>query len=419
VYRPETAIAVPWTSRQFWAGARRSVPLNVWLLGLTSLLTDVSAEMVTSVLPAYVVLGLHLSPLTYGTLDGLHSGATILTRWVGGVVADTRGRYKGVALAGYALSALCRAGLVLVGAAPVAIAGVITADRVGKGLRTAPRDALISLSAPADTLAHAFGVHRALDAAGALLGPLVAVWLLRAIPGAYDVVFVASFAIALVGVGVLATFVRNVRGAPEQGRHRPSLVASLALLGRPDVGRIAAASAVLGLVTASDGLIYVALQAGLQYPIHWLPLLYAGTSAAFLVLSVPMGILADRLGRTRVFILGHVALLIVYMLLMAPAGGMTVPFLAVSLLGAYYAATDGVLMALASTVVPAGQRGGGLALVATATSLGRMGAAIGFGFVWTMWTRELAVGIFALALACGLVLAGRLLHAARPAGVSL
>lgn len=419
MYRPETAIAVPWTSRRFWAGARRAVPLNVWLLGLTSLLTDVSSEMVVSVLPAYVVLGLHLSPLTYGALDGLHSGATVLTRWMGGVVADMRGRYKSVALAGYGLSALCRAGLLMVGASPVSIAGLVAADRVGKGLRTAPRDALISLSAPGDTLAHAFGVHRALDAAGALLGPLVAVWLLRAIPGAYDVVFVTSFAIALVGVGVLATFVRNVHGAAGSRGLRPSFVAALALLGRADVARIVAASGLLGLVTASDGLIYVALQTGLQYPIHWLPLMYAGTSAAFLALSIPMGIVADRLGRTRVFLLGHVALLLVYALLMAPLGGLALPLLTVALLGAYYAATDGVLMALASPVVPADQRGGGLALVATATSLGRMGAAIGFGFVWTMWTRELAVVSFALALMCSLALAARLLHTLRPDGGSL
>lgn len=416
VYRPETAIAVPWTSRRFWAGARRSVPLNVWLLGLTSLLTDVSSEMVVSVLPAYIVLGLHLSPLTYGALDGLYSGATLLTRWIGGAVADMRGRYKGVALAGYGLSALCRAGLLLVGAAPAAIAGMIATDRVGKGLRTAPRDALISLSAPPDTLAHAFGVHRALDAAGALLGPLVAVWVLRALPGAYDVVFVTSFAVALVGVGVLATFVRNVRGGPAQEGVRPSLLSSLALLRQAGIARIVAASALLGLVTASDGLIYVALQAATQYPAHWLPLLYAGTSAAFLMLSIPMGIVADRLGRTRVFILGHVALLCVYALLLAPRGGMALPCLAVALLGAYYAATDGVLMALASPVVPAGQRGGGLALVATATSLGRMGAAIGFGFVWTMWTRDTAVWSFVFALMGSLAIAAWLLHTRRADG---
>jgi MFS family permease len=411
VYRPDTAIDVPWTSRRFWSEARRSVPLNVWLLGLTSLLTDVSSEMVVSVLPAYLVLGLHLSPLTYGAMDGLYSGATVVTRWLGGAVADRRGRYKGLALIGYGLSALCRAGLVLAGGAPAAIAGVIAADRVGKGIRTAPRDALISLSAPAGGLAQAFGVHRALDAAGALMGPLLAVWLLRRIPGAYDVVFVTSFAVALVGVAVLAMFVSDVRGGPRPGQG-PSLPDSLALLRRPEVGRVVLAAAALGIVTTSDGLIYIALQAGIQYPIHWLPLMYAGTAATFLLLAVPAGMLADRVGRTTVFILGHVALLLVYGLLFAPLGGMTVPLLVAGLLGAYYAATDGVLMALASTVVPSGQRGGGLALVATATSLGRMGAAIVFGFVWTMWSRDIAVGTFAVALACSVVLAGWLLRAA-------
>ena len=414
VYRPETAIDVPWTSRRFWVGARRSVPLNVWLLGLTSLLTDVSSEMVVSVLPAYLVLGLHVSPLTYGALDGLYSGATVLTRWVGGAVSDLRRRYKDLALVGYGLSALCRAALVLAGGAPGAIAGVIAADRVGKGLRSAPRDALISLSAPAGTLAQAFGVHRALDATGALLGPLLAVWLLSRMPGAYDVVFVTSFAVALVGVGVLATFVRDVPRPVGPATAGPSLGASLALLRRPDVARVVAASGALGLVTTSDGLIYVALHDAVQYPIHWLPLLYAGTSASFLLLSVPMGVMADRLGRTNVFVLGHVALLLVYGLLLAPLGGMMIPVLVVGLMGAYYAATDGVLMALASTVVPDTQRGGGLALVATATNLGRMGAAIGFGFVWTTWHREMAVVAFAFALAGSLAFAGRLLYAHKP-----
>jgi len=103
-------------------------------------------------------------------------------------------------------------------------------------------------------------------------------------------------------------------------------------------------------------------------------------------------------------------------LLLAPVGGMMVPVIVVGLLGAYYAATDGVLMALASTVVPDSQRGGGLALVATATSLGRMGAAIGFGFVWTTWHRETAVVAFALALTGSLALAARLLYAHRPDG---
>lgn len=415
MYRPETAIEVPWTRRRFWADARRSVPVNVWLLGLTSLFTDVSAEMVASVLPAYLMLGLGLSPLAYGAVEGLHVGATVATRWLGGAVADWWGRYKGVALLGYGLSAACRAGLLLVGGSPAGIAGVIAADRLGKGLRTAPRDALISLSATAGGLAQAFGVHRALDAAGALMGPLLAVLVLRALPGAYDVVFVTSCAVAIIGVAVLAAFVRDVPG-PIAPASRPSLVAALALVRQPAVGRIALAAGALGLVTASDGLLYVALQASVGFPAHWLPLLSVGTAATFLLLAIPVGMLADRWGRPRVFVYGHLALLLVHAALLAPIAGPWMPIAVAVLLGVYYAATDGVLMALASAVVPADQRGSGLALAATASSLGRMGAALGFGVLWSTWSRDVAVVAFALALACSLALVRPLLRAATPDG---
>lgn len=412
MYRPEAGADVSWTSRRFWAGTSRAVPINVWLLGLTSLLTDVSSEMVVSVLPAYLVLSLQLSPLTYGALDGLYTGATAVTRWVSGVTADRRGHYKEVAAVGYALSALCRLGLLVAGAAPAAIAAVVAVDRLGKGIRTSPRDALISVSAPPRALAQSFGVHRALDAVGALLGPLFAVWVLSRIPGAYDVVFVTSFAFALVGVGVLVTFVRNVAGAPGAAPRPDTLREALTVLRIADVRRIAVAACALGLVTTSDGLIYIALQKSTQLSAHSLPLLYTGTSASFLLLSIPAGLVADRVGRTRVFLVGHLALLVVYGLLLVPMAGWMVPLLVVALLGAYYAATDGVLMALASAVLPADQRGGGLAIVATATNLARMGAAIGFGLVWTAWSREASVVAFAIALIGSLGVAVRLLRRA-------
>lgn len=394
-----------WTSRRFWAGLGRQVPVNVWLLGLTSFLTDISSEMVVSVLPAYLVISLQVTPLTYGAFDGLYSAATVVTRWVSGATADHRGRYKQVALLGYGLSALCRAGLLAAGSVPAAIAGVIAVDRFGKGIRTAPRDALISLSAQPGALAQAFGVHRAMDATGALIGPLLAVWLLASMPDAYDVVFVTSFAIAIIGVGVLVTFVRNVpRTAPSLAA-APSLRQALDVTREPAVGRILIAAGVLGLLTASDGLIYIALQRKVQLPPHVLPLLYTGTSAAFLLLSIPAGIVADRIGRRRVFLAGHIALLLVYGLLLTPTTATLTAVLIVGLLGAYYAATDGVLMALASLVLPDHRRGGGLAIVASVTSLARAGAAIGFGLLWTMWSREAAVGGFAVLLAAGIVAA--------------
>ena len=150
----------------------------VLALGAVSLVTDISSEMVAAILPLYFVLGLGLSPLAFGFLDGLYNGATAFVRLLGGYAADRGGRHKLVAGSGYLLSALSRLGLLLAGGATAGIGAAIAADRLGKGVRTAPRDALISLSSPPDGLGRAFGVHRAMDTTGALLGPLAAFALL-------------------------------------------------------------------------------------------------------------------------------------------------------------------------------------------------------------------------------------------------
>src|SRR5206468_367590 len=128
------------------------VAATVLALGTVSLVTDVSSEMVSAVLPLYLVVGLGLGPVVYGVMDGLYTGATALLRLVGGYVADRVRRRKLVAGLGYGISAVAKAGLIAAGAAVPAIAGAIVADRAGKGLRTAPRDALITLSTPADQL---------------------------------------------------------------------------------------------------------------------------------------------------------------------------------------------------------------------------------------------------------------------------
>src|SRR5262245_48273393 len=195
-------------------GLARAVTRNVLFLGLTSLVTDVSAEMVTTILPLYVIYSLELSPFSFGVIDGLHQGAAAIVRIAMGFVADRSGRIKEIAGGGYALSALCKLGLVVAGGSGAGIAGVVVLDRTGKGMRTAPRDALISLSAPPDALGTAFGVHRALDTAGATLGPLAAWGLLLCVPGGFDVVFVVSFCIAIIGVAMFAFF---VDGRPGQG----------------------------------------------------------------------------------------------------------------------------------------------------------------------------------------------------------
>src|SRR5919199_636394 len=180
---------------------------NVLFLGLTSLFTDISSEMVSTILPLYLVFYLRLTPVRFGVVDGLYQGVASFVYVAGGLAADRWRRHKEVAAAGYALSAACKLGLLAAGGAWVAIATAVVLDRAGKGVRTAPRDALISLSSAPAALASAFGVHRALDTAGAMLGPLVAFGLLAVAPNAFDAVFVASFCAALVGLAVLTLFV--------------------------------------------------------------------------------------------------------------------------------------------------------------------------------------------------------------------
>ncbi|NUS13138.1 MAG: MFS transporter, partial [Streptomyces sp.] len=200
------AVASPAAARGPRPGRRSAVASTVLALGAVSLVTDVSSEMVTAVLPLYLVTGLGLSPLGFGLLDGVYNGFSALVRLVGGHLADRGGRHKRVAVLGYGLSALCKPLLLAVHTLPL-IGAVLAADRTGKGLRTAPRDALISLSSDPRTRGRAFGVHRAMDTTGALLGPLVAFLILRRAADGYDAVFTVSFCVAAVGVLVLLLFV--------------------------------------------------------------------------------------------------------------------------------------------------------------------------------------------------------------------
>ena len=164
------------------ASARLSVPRNVVLLGSVSLLTDISAEMVATVLPLYLVFGLGVTPLALGAIDGLYRGAAAIVQVAGGFASDRLQRHTEVATIGYGISAVCKVGLVAFGTTLGAIGALVASDRIGKGMRTAPRDALISLSSTRAGLATAFGVHRAMDSAGAMLGPLVAFGILLAAP---------------------------------------------------------------------------------------------------------------------------------------------------------------------------------------------------------------------------------------------
>ncbi|MFC8347328.1 MFS transporter [Streptomyces sp. NPDC057280] len=389
----------------------------VLVLGTVSLITDVSSEMVTAVLPLYLVTTLGFSPLGFGALDGVYNGVSALVQLTGGHLADRVRNHKLLAGLGYGLSALCKPLLLLAGSIG-ALGTVLALDRTGKGLRTAPRDAMISLSTPVERQGRAFGVHRAMDTTGAMLGPLAAFFILRAAADGYDAVFGVSACVAVLGVVVLLLFVPGRRretpdGAGAEPRPPVRVKEALALLRLPRLRALAGCAALLGLTTVSDAFVYLLLQRRAGVGEEWFTLLPLGTAVVFLLLAVPLGALADRIGRRTVFLAGHVGLLTAYALLLwAPDTPLLVPAV-LALHGSFYAATDGVLPAALAGVVPEHLRASGLAIVGTSQALARFCCSLAFGAAWTMWGDGTALAGSAIGLLCCAAVAGVVL---RPSG---
>jgi len=411
---------------------RSPVGRTVVLLGLVSLLTDVSSESVSAVLPLYLTAVLGLSPLAYGFVDGLYQGVSAVVRILGGWLSDRADRPKWVAFAGYGLSAVTRVAL-LAAQGLGAVTAVITVDRLGKGLRTAPRDALIAASTSPATLGRAFGVHRALDTTGAAIGPLLAFAILWLVPGDYSAVFVASLAAAVMGLALLLLLVPDLRprrdtviaaatsGPTDDPTHTPVPAStptppSLRLLRRGRFGRLMLAAGLLGALTISDGFLYLSLARRDDLAATWFPLLFVGTNVAYLALAVPLGRLSDRWGRSRVLVGGHLLLVGAYLCAAGPVGGLAATLLCLFLLGSFYAATDGVLAALTSTLVPPEVRASGIATTQTVVAAARFASSIGFGSLWLWLGRGPAVYAVAAALVVAVPLAWWLLRGVeRPA----
>jgi MFS family permease len=472
-------------------GLRPGVAPVVLVLGTVSLITDISSEMVTAVLPLYLVSTLGFSPLAFGTLDGVYNGVSALVQLTGGHLADRIRNHKLLAGLGYGLSALCKPLLLLVSSIG-ALGTVLALDRTGKGLRTAPRDAMISLSTPSGKQGRAFGVHRAMDTTGAMLGPLAAFLILSAAADGYDAVFGVSACVAVLGVVVLVLFVPargqrdpgaaadSVPGearagrvndtgvlaadAGQEGRTGPTGVAptrvpgprqdagtgradatdvpeplpragqdgeseakaavgkppvrvreALALLRLPRLRALAGCAALLGLTTVSDAFVYLLLQRRAGIGDQWFTLLPLGTAVVFLLLAVPVGAFADRVGRHTVFLAGHGALLTGYALLLWAPSTPVLPFLVLALHGVFYAATDGVLPAALADIVPEELRASGLAIVGTSQALARFCCSLAFGAAWTVWGDGPALAGSAVGLLCCAAVASRVL---RPTGGS-
>jgi MFS family permease len=404
MYNVQDSTVVVRAHRDLVTGRLR-VAKTVLLLGLTSMFTDISSEMVSTVLPLYLLYATGLSLVGFGVIDGIYNGAAAIVQFIGGLLGDKLRKHKQVAMVGYGVSMLCRPLLLLVGGSPSGIGLSVGLDRIGKGLRTAPRDAMISLSTPKAKLGAAFGVHRALDTTGAMIGPVLAFIVLESAPENYRAVFGVSLFAAVIGFAILTLFVDNKASPRKQAPAQISLRKALGLMRDRRLRALTLVTCALSVVTISDAFLYVGLQRHLNFDFSFFPLLFAGTSLSYMLLAAPVGRLADKIGRRHVFLTGYVLLALVYSSLLVPSFGIAGVFVYLALFGAYYAATNGVLSAITSSLVPEELRGSGLSLVSTLDSVSSLVASVVFGGLWTLTSNATAVSVFGIGLVAAIAVA--------------
>ena len=244
-----------------------------------------------------------------------------------------------------------------------------------------------------------------MDTAGALAGPLITFLLLVYVGTGPQPIFVVSFCFALLGLIVLAGFVRTPPRPPAPGTSRPTWRDVLALLRRPPLRAAAEVAAVLGFATLSDAFVFLLVQKSTGIPLAALPLLPLVTAGVFLIAAAPAGRLADRFGRARVFVGGHVLLVGAYAVMAAHLPGYAAAAVVLGLQGLYYAATDGVLPAWVAQLVPESARASGMAVVQTAQALARFGSSVLAGVLLTLVSADVTLGVATTALGVALVVA--------------
>ena len=366
---------------------------NVFFLGLTSFFNDLSSEMVLSVLPAFFISVLKSGAGALGVVEGVADAAANLIKIYSGQRSDKMARRKIFAVLGYTLSVCTRPFYIFAGSI-IDVASLRVIDRVGKGFRDSPRDALISLSAPKAELGWSFGYHRAMDTLGGVVGPLVAYLILQAYPYAFGSVFMVSFVVGLLAIGSLL-WVKDVTALVSKGgfvprrSHLPKRLRQF----------------LLSLFLLSVGTLPVAVllfkTQELNFTIASIPLFYMIYNLAFALSSWPAGRLADKVGGGRVIVTGYLFLVLCYTFLTAAttAGSLLVGFI---ILGFFSACTDGVQRSYVSQLVPEEHRGAAYGYLNAAVGFGALIAGVLGGYIWQQWGSAAAITTEVVVILIGL-----------------
>lgn len=358
--------------------ATLSIPRGVWVLGFVSLLMDVSSEMIHSLLPLFMVSTLGISVLSVGIIEGLAEAIALIVKVFSGVLSDYLGKRKGLALLGYLLGALTKPMFALAQGAGMVLTARLT-DRIGKGIRGAPRDALLTDITPPEIRGAAFGLRQSLDTIGAFLGPLLAVGLMLLWANDFRAVFWVAVIPGLLAVALLLF---GVREPPRSVVHKPANP-----IKRENLQRLSGAywwvvvfGAVFTLARFSEAfLVLRAEQSGV--PIAFVPLVMVVMSLVYAATAYPFGRLSDSVSHTKLLLYGLLVLIAADLVLAWDAHWWFV-LSGVALWGVHLGITQGLLARMVADTAPEDMRGTAFGFFNLMSGLTMLLASVLAGLLW-------------------------------------
>jgi MFS family permease len=359
---------------------RRRLPRSIWVLGFVSMLADVASEMVHSLLPMFLVTSLGASVLAVGVIEGIAESTALVTKVFSGALSDYLGRRKGLAVFGYALGAVTKPAFAMATTVGVVVMARF-ADRIGKGIRGAPRDALVADIAPEELRGAAFGLRQSLDTVGAFIGPLLATGLMLLFASDFRVVFWFAVVPGFLAVALLLYGVQEPeRKSPSAGRN-PISRQALRRLGR-DCWWVVALGGVFMLARFSEA--FLVLLAQLRgVPMALVPLLMVAMSIVYSLSAYPFGKLADRMSHITLLRLGLVVL-VGSDIVMAFATHWSAVVVGVCLWGLHMGMTQGLLAAMVADAAPADLRGTAYGFFNLVSGIALLVASAIAGLLWEM-----------------------------------
>jgi MFS family permease len=356
----------------------RRIPVGVWALGFVSLLMDVSSEMIHSLLPVFMVTTLGVSVFAVGLIEGAAEATALIVKVFSGVLSDYWGRRKPLAVLGYGLGALSKPLFALASSAGL-ILGARLLDRVGKGIRGAPRDALVADIAPPELRGAAFGLRQSLDTVGAFLGPLLAMALMLLWANDFRAVFWVATVPAFLCVALLIVGVREPEPKPGTQRRNPISRANLMRLSA-DYWWVVGIGAVFTLARFSEAFLVLRAQQG-GLALAWTPLVLIGMNLVYAACAYPFGKLADRMRHSTLLGWG-LMLLIAADALLAYSNQAAWVWAGISFWGLHMAMTQGLLATMVADTAPADLRGTAYGFFNLVSGLSMLVASGLAGWLW-------------------------------------